>query len=163
MFLAQGGVTLSTEAAVAIGAMFAALSTAVAWGVKGWINALTADRDSWMHIALANTDDLERVANRIRKTRGESPLKTLRAVVPESSSPPTKQQIQTASIATVRARQAMLRVDLGLPPQQEDGNSGLVTEIADKMKAKVDESVGEIKQKVDESASEIKDKIDEIQ
>lgn len=163
MLLAQGGVTLSTEAAVAIGAMFAALSTAVAWGVKGWINTLIADRDSWKHIALANTDDLESVANRIRKSKGDKPIKTLAAVIPESSSPPTEQQKQTASIATVRARQAMLRIDLDLPPQREDGNSVLVAEIADKMKAKVDESVTEIKEKVDESATEIKDKIDEIQ
>lgn len=155
-------ITLSTEAAVAIGVMFGALSGAVAWGVKGWIGSLTADRDSWQNIALSNTDDLERVANKLRRSKGQAPIKTLAAVIPESNSPPTEKQIQTANISTVRARQAMLRVDLDLPAQQEGNGTSLVAEIADNMKDKVDESAEDIKDKVDESANEIKDKIDDI-
>lgn len=158
-------INISTEAAVAIGGMFLTLCSAVAWGARGWIASLVADRDSWKNMALENIDDMELMANQIRKSKGKPPIRTLAAVIPESSSPPTEQQKETASIATVRARQAMLRIDLGLPEKEVTNvniNTNLVAEITAKMKDKVDAGAEEIKQEVDKSVEEIKGKIDEI-
>ena len=161
-------INISTEAAVAIAGLLSAVAAAAWWGVKGWVAALSADRatliadrNSWMQIALENTDDLERVANKIRKSKGQLAIETLAAVVPESSSPPTEQQERTASIATVRARQAMLRVDLELPPPSEVKDD-LVQQMTENLKDKVDEATDQIKEKVDESGKDIKDQIDDI-
>lgn len=150
-------ITLSTEEIALIAGLLGTVAGATAWGVKGWLASLAADRDTWKSIALENIDDLELVANRVRKSKGKPSIRTLVAVVPESSSPPTEQQVETADIATVRARQALLRKDLDLPAQREV-RSSLVAEIKESMKAKVDE----VAKQVDASVEDIKDKIEDI-
>jgi len=152
-------ITISTEAAVAITALLSAVAGAATWAVKGWIATLTEDRNSWKNIALASTSDLEVIANRARKAQGLPPVHRADAVIPESNSPPSAQQMRTAGIATVRQLQAELRDELDLPPRKE----GVIERMTEDMKAKVDTATDQIKDAVNDSAEEIKGQIDEIQ
>lgn len=124
MLLAQG-ITVTTEAMTIIGVVVGALVAAITFLFRGWIAALQADRDSWKHMAEEGVEDLEKVAKRERARNGHGPVKKaipVAAVVPEASSPPTKQQKETAEVQTMRARLVAAKLDLGLPKRTIKGD-----------------------------------------
>jgi hypothetical protein len=81
---------------------------------------ITADRNSYRQIAEEAMRQLDRARNQVREARGQAPFTTLAAVQAEHSSPVTAQQVETAHIATLRARLMASILDIqDVPPKQE--------------------------------------------
>jgi hypothetical protein len=79
-----------------------------------------ADHESYRQIADEAVAGLEEATNRARAAKGEPPLMTLAAVVPEHSSPTTTRQQEIAATATLRARLVAATLALGLPVRGEE-------------------------------------------
>lgn len=116
-------ITLSTEAAVAITALFTA--GAAAYTKVGMLLLAAKDdryadmmsqRNSYREM---NAELLDAVEDKIRRDPALKPLiPALAAVVPEHSSPATVAQTDDAKLATDRARVTAAKLALGLPPRE---------------------------------------------
>jgi hypothetical protein len=84
-----------------------------------------ADHESYRQIADEAVRNLEAATNQARADRGEPPLMTLAAVVPEHNSPTTIRQQEIAAAATLRARLVAATLALGLPARAEEKDADL--------------------------------------
>jgi hypothetical protein len=73
--------------------------------------------ESYREMLIEANKALEDEVNTQRRNRGQEPLPVVAAVVPEHSSPVTKEQQETADLQTERARLTALTLALGLPPR----------------------------------------------
>jgi hypothetical protein len=87
------------------------------------IARLDADLASWKQMALESQDVLDVLRNRERVKAGKPPMPALAPVVPESSSPPTKEQIAAGEVATARARLTAATLEFGLPVRASVGKA----------------------------------------
>lgn len=78
---------------------------------------LKKERDTVRNMLVSAVANLEIAAGQARKLRGIAPLDKVADVVPEANSPPTQEQIDTADLATLRARLTAASLSLGLPPR----------------------------------------------
>src|ERR1041385_2988656 len=83
---------------------------------------ITADRNSYRQIAEEAVRQLEQARNQVRERRGQAPFTTFAPVQAEHSSPVKEQQIETAHIATLRARLIAAVLDIRQEPPQYDPN-----------------------------------------
>jgi hypothetical protein len=79
------------------------------------IKELDDQRKSYKEISSEAISALEAQANEKRLKQGKEPLKVIAPVVPEHSSPVTKEQQETADLQTMRARAVAIAVALDLP------------------------------------------------
>lgn len=114
-------ITVNTETMVVVSAVVGALATAIVFlfglvisGLRSQLADANADTASWMQMAKEAMGNLEIASAKIRSLTGAPQPPALIAVVPEQSSPPTKQQESTADIATMRARLVAANLNLEL-------------------------------------------------
>lgn len=81
--------------------------------------------ESYRQIASEAVECLESATNVLRETQGKPPIEPLPAVAPEHSSPVSGRQVETARIATLRARAAAAARALDPPPLPGGGGEAL--------------------------------------
>lgn len=82
------------------------------------IRELENQRKSYREIAEEALEVTEREVNTKRVSEGKRPFVSMADVVPERSSPVTKEQQESADLQTVRARITAVKVALELPPRE---------------------------------------------
>ena len=107
-------VNISTEGVVVIGVLLAALSSAVGVLFKLAIKTKDEQLAVWKSLAGEAISVTEVAADRERRRKGLGPAVRKADVEPESNSPPTEKQQETADAATQRARLVAARLDLGV-------------------------------------------------
>jgi hypothetical protein len=129
------GFNIETEEVVAFGALLSALAAAIAYLFKALlalekekssqtikalderVSVLSSRVTSFEQISMEALRILDDVAS---KTLGEDRkplLQIVAPVVPEHSSPPTREEIDTARLATARARLTAASLALDIPPR----------------------------------------------
>lgn len=106
-------VTFSTEGMVVITGLIGSLAGVVGYLFRLLYAGMMADRDSWRQMYFKAMEFTELLATQNRALAGRPAPPQIAAVVPEQSSPPTRQQIQTADIATERAKLAAVEKEIG--------------------------------------------------
>lgn len=80
---------------------------------------LETAKNSLKEIAAEAVRSYLATANHYRQKEGHPPIVPLAPVVSERQSPPTKEQIEVAEIATLRARMAQINLATGIAPRRE--------------------------------------------
>lgn len=149
-----GQVVVSTEVAIGIavaivGSVAGALGLVFKLLVASYdarLAAVTTERDNWKQGMREAVSNLRHAANEKRVRSGKEPYEELEPVVPEHSSPATKEQREVAELQTVRAALVAATKDLGLPPRETDVTSQAI-EVAEGAKVVADK-LAEEKNKV---------------
>lgn len=148
-------VSFSTESVVAIGALLAALASAVGYVFRLLIKA----KDDQIALALEKSEKksyqqmleeaLAIIETRIATKLADKPgVKPLAAVVPESSSPPTPEQKSVAELQTARAKLTAAALALGVPPREAGKPPGSQRTPAGVVAEQLREDIAEVPQKV---------------
>lgn len=111
-------ITLSTETTVVVGALLSALVVAIGVLYRAFTVELLSERDSWRGMAKDAIEKYEQAiaAGKIKSVRQKVP--DLAPVVGEHSSPLTKKQIESADMATWRARLTAAAHQAGEPARE---------------------------------------------
>jgi hypothetical protein len=120
----MGDVTFSGTALLIIGGLLTTLTGVIATLFRMLMSSkdaqlvsMTSERDSYKEIADDAVGTLEARVNMEREHRGEAPFKAIAPVIPEHNSPTTQKQVNTAHLATLRARFTAATMALGFPPR----------------------------------------------
>jgi len=108
-------VTYSTETLAVTTVVVSALTGAMVFIFKLLMASKDEQLKSYKEIALEAVRNLELAANDKRMEQGRQMFPPLAPVVPEHSSPSSKDQRESAEIQTLRAKLVAAKLDLGLP------------------------------------------------
>lgn len=111
-------VTFSTEGIVVITGLLGALAAAIGVLWRQVMRAKDEKAEIFKSLAEEAVASVESAGNTERKRKGLPARKRKADVVPESNSPPTEEQKETADAATLRARLVAARKDLGIKPRK---------------------------------------------
>lgn len=81
------------------------------------ITELCHERDAYRDALDRQLTTTEIAVRKLRAAKGQPPLPEVAPVVPEHRSPPTTKEWDTAAMQTARAREAVIALELGMPPR----------------------------------------------